>query len=112
MNRPWMPFYWGDYLADTRHLTKAQHASYLLLIGHYWMQGGLPDDDEQLARITGSTLAEWLDDKHVIHRFFFDGWRHKRIEYELRRHMEVHAKRVAASEKGNFTRQMNRFRRH
>lgn len=112
MKRPWMPIYWADYLADTAHLSTAQHGAYLLLMGHYWRHGDLPDDDDQLARITRLPLTEWLADRDVLHRFFFDGWKHKRIEHELKRHAEVHAQRLAASEKGNFTRQMNRFRRH
>ena len=112
MKRPWMAFYWGNYLADTGHLSTVQHGAYLLLIGHYWVHGGLPDDDRQLANITRLPLEEWLTHRPTMQAFFYDGWKHKRIDHELKRQMEVYAKRLAASEKGNIARAMNRFRRH
>lgn len=111
MSRPWMPIYWGDYLRDTRHLTRAQHGSYLLLIAHYWTTGNLPDDDAQLANIAGATPAEWKTDKRVLQPLFHDGWKHKRIDRELRHNMEVREKRRAAGEKGNMVIAMNRMRR-
>lgn len=113
MSRPWMPIYWGDYFRDTRHLSKLQHASYLLLIGHYWTTGSLPNDDRQLANITLSTPDEWQADKPVLQAFFYGGWRHKRVEAELRRYSEKSAKRRLAGEKGRevaaFNREKNRY---
>jgi uncharacterized protein YdaU (DUF1376 family) len=111
MARPWMPFYWGDYFRDTRHLSKSQHASYLMLIGHYWTAGSLPDDDQQLANITLSTLEEWRADKPVLQAFFYDGWKHKRIEYEMHRTDDLRAKRAAAGQKGGIIASINRFKR-
>ena len=108
MSRQWMPFYWGDYFRDTRHLSKLQHASYLMLIGHYWTTGGLPDDDQQLANITLSSLAEWLADKPVLQAFFYDGWKHKRVEAELRRSAANIARLKDAGQKGGLTASMNR----
>lgn len=111
MSRPWMPFYWGDYFRDTRHLSRAQHGSYLLLIGHYWTTGALPDDDQQLANITCSTLAEWRADKPVLQAFFYDGWKHKRVESEIHRTEKLRTARAAAGQKGGIVASINRFKR-
>ena len=111
MPRPWMPFYWGDYFRDTRHLSKGQHASYLMLIGHYWTHGGLPDDDRQLANITLSTIEEWQADKPILQAFFYDGWTHKRIEHEIHRTEDLRAKRATAGQKGGIIASINRFKR-
>lgn len=82
-DRPWMKLYIGDYRGDTGHLTAAQHGAYLLLIMHYWRQSGLPDDDNQLARITAMTPDEWEENRSTIKEFFDDDWRHGRIDREI-----------------------------
>jgi uncharacterized protein YdaU (DUF1376 family) len=82
--RPWMPFYPADYLGDTRHLSQSEHGAYLLLLFCYWQNGGLPDDDERLARITVSpSLEHWLKIKPILQVFFENGWKHRRIEAEF-----------------------------
>lgn len=83
MNRPWMPLYVADFLADTAHLDAAQSGAYLHLMMHYWANGGLPDDDRQLARIAKMTASEWRRARPTVQAFFQDGWKHKRIEFEL-----------------------------
>jgi uncharacterized protein YdaU (DUF1376 family) len=101
---PWMPLYIGDYRADTTHLNAVQHGAYLLLIMHYWQQAGLPDDDEQLARIACMTIAEWRKHRPVIRAFFGEGWRHKRIDQEIERAVEKYRRRAKAGKKGNSVR--------
>jgi uncharacterized protein YdaU (DUF1376 family) len=83
MSRPWMPLYVGDYISDTGHLTATQHGAYLLLMMHYWQKKGLPNDDRQLAAIARLTPAQWKKERDTIATFFQDGWKHKRIEFEL-----------------------------
>jgi uncharacterized protein YdaU (DUF1376 family) len=100
MKRPWMPLYVGDYLGDTGHLTTAPHGAYLLLMRHYWRKGELPDDDRQLAKIAKLPLRTWRDYRATLQDFFYDGWRHKRIDAELQRMTEVSAKRAIAGQKG------------
>lgn len=72
----WMPLYIGSYIADTMHLTTAQHGAYLLLLMHAWRNDGLlPDDDFQLAQIVRATNQEWKALKNVVLNFFV----HKQI---------------------------------
>lgn len=82
-----MPLYVSDYLADTMHLSTAEHGAYLLLIMHYWRTGdGLTVDDAQLARISRCTSKNWQKMKPAILSFFvlIDGkYRHKRIDRQL-----------------------------
>jgi uncharacterized protein YdaU (DUF1376 family) len=89
MSFPFMPFYIGDHLRDTRHLTAEQQGAYLLLIFEYWSKGSLPDGDEHLARIASLSPAKWRKMKPVIQAFFYDSWHHKRIDAEL---AKAHAK--------------------
>jgi uncharacterized protein YdaU (DUF1376 family) len=102
MNRPWMPLYVGDYLGDTGHLTTAQHGAYLLLMMHYWRKGELPDDDRQLSKITKLPLRTWCEYRPTLQDFFYEGWKHKRIDAELARMMQVSQKRAIAGQKGGI----------
>lgn len=83
MSQPWMPLYIADYLADTRRLSTLEHGVYLLLIMEYWRNGGLPNDEGQLARIAGLSVKEWNRARPAVYPFFHDGWKHKRIDKEL-----------------------------
>ena len=102
MNRPWMPLYVGDYLGDTGHLTTMQHGAYLLLMMHYWRKGELPDDDRQLCKIAKLPLRTWCEYRATLQDFFYDGWKHKRIDAELEKMMRVSAKRAIAGQKGGI----------
>jgi len=83
--RPWFPFYAGDYLADTGHLTLAQHGAYLLLILHYYRTTTLPANAvHRICRCSNDADKEICDS--ILREFFVrDGevYRHKRIEEEI-----------------------------
>jgi uncharacterized protein YdaU (DUF1376 family) len=104
-----MPLYVGDYLGDTGHLTTAQHGAYLLLMMHYWRQGYLPEEDKQLAAITKLSLRSWHESQATIQAFFYDGWKHKRIDQELLKMERATDKRAAAGQKGGLRAAMNRM---
>jgi len=108
-NDLWMPLNVGDYLADTGHLSTTQHGAYMLLIMHYWRKRGLPSSDRELAAIAKLTLRNWLNMRETIQAFFFDGWRHKRIEIELKKRMEVSEKRAAAGSRGGSRTNLKNF---
>jgi len=96
-----MPFYVGDYLRDTGHLTTEQHGAYILMIAHYWSTGGpLSDDDDQLAAITRLGPEKWERHAKILRAFFQPSvgvLRHKRIEAELKR---AHQKWESLSQRG------------
>jgi len=98
MNRPWMPLYIADYLADTSHLGALQSGAYLHLIMHYWQHSGLPTDDASLARIARMTPSEWKRNRGIIAAFFNEQWCHKRIAAELQHAAEVSDKRRASAQ--------------
>lgn len=100
MSRAWMPLYVADYLADTGHLTTAEHGAYLLLIMHYWSNGGLPDDERKLARIARMTPDEWAEARDTVAELFQDGWKHKRIEKELIDAQAAYERRSKAGKDG------------
>lgn len=98
MSRAWMPLYVADYLADTGHLSAAEHGGYLLLIMHYWQNGGLPNEDRRLARIARMSPDEWADARETLFDLFEDGWRHHRIDAELKAAQDISDK---AKDKAN-----------
>lgn len=94
-----MPLYVSDYLGDTRRLTTLEHGAYLLLIMEYWLHGGIPDDDSELAEIAGLEPEEWARIRNRLARLFMPGWRHKRIDAELAKAAEISGKRKANAER-------------
>ena len=96
-NRPWMPLDIADYLADTGHLSTLEHGAYMLMIMEYWKQGGLPDDERKLAKITRLTADQWADCRDTLADLFMPGWKHKRVEEELAKAAEIIEKRRGAA---------------
>jgi uncharacterized protein YdaU (DUF1376 family) len=104
----WMPFYIGDYLADTQLLTTEQHGAYFLLILAYWRnKGPIPADDKVLASICKMPPADWKKAKPSIEKFFTkqDGMlRQKRIDLEIERSGEKRSMAVKKARLGAMVR--------
>lgn len=96
-NRAWMPLSIDDYMADTGHLTVEEHGAYLMLIMRYWKKGGLPDDDRLVQRYAMMSDDQWVKSRDILLAFFYDGWRHKRIDAELSKADEIIEKRRKAA---------------
>lgn len=116
MSKPkhWMPLYVADYLADTGHLSAAEHGAYFLLIMHYWSSGApLPADDRLLARIARMDADEWSNAKALLQKFFkidANQWRHIRVEEELKNAKKRYDRRADAGRKGGKTPKTRGFR--
>jgi uncharacterized protein YdaU (DUF1376 family) len=112
----WMPLYIGDYLADTTHLTPAQHGAYMLLLMYYWVNGPPPDEDEVLCQITRANPAEWQKCiKDTVSKFFRIEnrlWLHKRVEIEKARAEHLCRVRKAAGQSGGIKSASKRQAKH
>ncbi len=106
-----MPFYVGDYLADTSHLSTEEHGAYILLLLHYWKKRqGPKNDPKRLAKITLLSAKKWRNFSPTILEFFQikdDRLIHPRMERELTIAAEKHNRRVDAGQKGGQQRSSN-----
>ena len=107
---PYIQIYIADYLADTAHLTAAQHGAYLLLIFNYWQKGhSLNNSNERLTNVARMNQQEWNESRGVLQEFFTiegDEWVHERIEEDLERvrvktTQKSNAGRASAQQRGN-----------
>lgn len=100
----WMPFYIGDYLADTQHLNTQQHGAYFLLLCAAWNRGGsLPADEEVLRVVTRLSTKEWKAHRAVLLDFFTleDGrWLQKRLSKEMAKAISTTHRRKEAGANG------------
>lgn len=102
-HKPYMPLYIAEYMADTAHLTMAEHGAYLLLIMTYWQtEKPLPDDDKKLAMICRTTLKGFRQIKSTVSLLFTHRGNtlvHKRVEEELYKFREKSELSRVAAEK-------------
>lgn len=102
MSFSYFPFYTGDYLRDTRHLTPEEHGIYMLLLFYCWDQKGpAPLDERKLSGITNARSGGEIESmRRVLAEFFTrmdDGYYNKRVAEEL---IRVEAAYQAAVERG------------
>jgi uncharacterized protein YdaU (DUF1376 family) len=95
MKRPWFPFYPADYLSKTQHLSTEEHGAYLLLLMYYWTHGKLPSREDAVAKVTRLESRAWAKSRGTLKDFFFDGWKHKRMDEEIAKAIEISTRNSA-----------------
>jgi uncharacterized protein YdaU (DUF1376 family) len=112
MKYPWMPLFWGDFLANTMHLSAQEAGAYLFLIAHAWEhEGQIPGDRVRLARIAHVRHDRWKEVWKTLEPFFErnavgpvitgtsdHGYHHERVTDELHRLGKISSNRKAAAE--------------
>jgi uncharacterized protein YdaU (DUF1376 family) len=111
MKYPWMPLFWGDFLANTMHLSAQEAGAYLFLIAHAWEHDGkIPSEPVRLARIAHVRQDQWKKVWCALQDFFettrggpsisrtTDQWyTHHRVTDELQRLGKISNKRKDAA---------------
>jgi uncharacterized protein YdaU (DUF1376 family) len=108
MKYPWMPLFWGDFLANTMHLSAQEAGAYLFLIAHAWEhEGEIPGERVRLARIAHVRQDQWNKVWSELQTFFEikaggllinRTYVHTRVRTELHRLGKISSKRKAAAE--------------
>lgn len=84
---PFTPFNWGDYAADTSHLTYEEHGTYWNLLRRYYTTGPFEIDMKSLQRFTRCPNERMVELENILKEFFFisidDCWHHKRCDEEI-----------------------------
>ena len=109
MKYQFMPMFWGDFLANTMHLTAQEAGAYLFLIAHAWEHdGNIPVKDlQRVARVSNN---HWYQVRARLEPFFTPTtgvtgdphhggtfWTHERVAQELTRATEISNKRKEAA---------------
>ena len=89
---PFEPRAWNG---DVANMTPAERGAYISLLVYYWLNRGLPTDDDQLRRITGLPDLAWKRSRAKIQSRFYNGWRHARVEHDLAAAAKFHGKQKA-----------------
>jgi uncharacterized protein YdaU (DUF1376 family) len=110
MKYPYMPLFWGDFLANTMDLSAQEAGAYLFLIAHAWEHDGkIPSKPVRLARIAHVRQDQWKKVWDALEHFFettrggpsisrtIDQWyTHGRVVDELHRLGKISNKRKEA----------------
>jgi uncharacterized protein YdaU (DUF1376 family) len=104
MSNAWFPFYSGDYLRKTAHLSVIENGAYLLLLIYCYATGQpLPKDKAAVYRIARAhESVERVAVDSALDQFFMlrdDGYHNERAEAELGKRVEFHNKLSAAGRK-------------
>lgn len=105
MSFQFLPFFTGDYLRDTRHLSCSEHGIYCLFLMACWdSRGPLSLDERRLQGICNARSGDEIEAmRRVLTEFFVlmeDGWYNLRMLREIEKADGVSRRRGAAGKAG------------
>jgi len=107
---PFLPLFFGDFLASTAEWEGEEKALYLLLLGYQWALGTLPSEPRRLCKLAGWDWSLFERCWDVVSSKFpeKDGRRaNARLEGHRARSKEISEKRANAGAKGGSVTQAN-----
>lgn len=112
---PMMPFFIKDWIAATVHLTDAERGAYVSLLAFQWVNGKVPPDVSQLARIMGTPDEEFQKRwSSLASKFDGDaqGLFNSRLEEHRKRSLDMRDSKVRAANAANAVRAAKKAQRN
>jgi uncharacterized protein YdaU (DUF1376 family) len=104
MSQPFMPLFFGDFLASTPTWDGEERALYLLLLAYQWSAGPLPDDVRRLARMAGYEYEKfeclWLNVVRSKFDATSEGLVNPRLEDHRQKALAISKKRAELGKAG------------
>jgi uncharacterized protein YdaU (DUF1376 family) len=101
--QPFMPLFFGDFLASTAEWSGEERALYLLLLSYQWSMGSLPTDSKRLAKLVDYERRVFDEHWPMVSKKFVerdDRLFNLRLEQHRLKTQELSAKNSAAGKKG------------
>jgi uncharacterized protein YdaU (DUF1376 family) len=101
--QPYMPFFFGDFLASTARWKGEEQSLYMLLLAHQWAGGALPECTRELAsmcRYEQKTFDKLWPKVCTKFQLTDAGWTNERLEQHREKAKEISEKRASAGAKG------------
>lgn len=103
MTQPFLPLFFGDFLASTAEWSGEERALYLLALSYQWSMGSLPQDPKRLAKLVDYERRAFDGSWETVSKKFVerDGRLYNlRLEQHRERSIEVSKKRAVAGANG------------
>lgn len=104
---PMMPFWIKDWIAATQHWSDAERGAYISLLAHQWANGTVPPETQRLARIMGTSEAEFDARWGVVGPKFdgdVEGLFNKRLEEHREKALGLRAAKIRGANGANAVR--------
>jgi len=108
MSKAWMAIYWGDYRQNTGHFNCTENGAYLMMLAHYWENGGLPESGPECLRRLYTICAAVSEAERKAVRFVVDTmfvkqghkYINRRMDLEIVKADNLRARRSESGKKG------------
>ena len=95
-----LPLYFGDFLSSTAEWENDERGAYLLLLGHQWTLGSLPDDEQKLSKMCSKHVRTFRKMWVRISQKFVKRADGRLINPRLEEHRERHMSLIERKKSG------------
>jgi uncharacterized protein YdaU (DUF1376 family) len=79
---PYRKHYPARMLTSTRNFSTLEYGALVILMDCFWCEGGLPDDDDEVRKLTKLSKSQWAKSRARLAEKFGPDWSHDELVAE------------------------------